>query len=143
MSVSVNKKIKIDLHPKRRGFPKHLFSYKKYKSGASVYYTKGGIIETRVYKMVLRLFRKISRRRKYSLFFFFKPNFILTRKPKSSRMGKGKGKYLRKAIYLKTNKVFMISYKISYKRLIFFFSKLKKITGYTFVVKKNNFTYLV
>jgi len=122
---------------KRRSTPKTTFNTNKMYVRTHVYYPSGGRVELWVYKRILRVFRRRSRRRRYTLNFLFRPNYIHSRKSKNSRMGKGKGKFSRLTLNLPANKLFMTVTGLSHQRVVLFFAKIHQNTRYRFAVRLN------
>jgi ribosomal protein L16/L10AE len=85
---------------------------------------KSGYIKIEALKSIIRLFKlftkinKVEEEFKYKLFIF--PDFVLTHKPKDSRMGKGKGKNYKKITFIK-------------KYQTIFFLKISEFKPYSFL----------
>lgn len=82
-------------------------------------------------RVLKRFFFKKRNKRFYRKFwFFFKKNFPITKKSKNSRMGKGKGSFLRWVIRLKKNFIFLEIRNINYflsKKFCFYLEKKLKL----------------
>lgn len=68
-----------------------------------LYTLVGGLHEMRLHKIIIRKFRRRTRRRRFKIIFFFLPNYSYSRKSTNSRMGKGKGKFRRLLTLLKAH----------------------------------------
>jgi len=122
---------------KKRSEPGLDFKTPPYNRRTYVYYPSGGNMELIIYKYIIKAFRRKSRRRRYKLNFFIKPNYIITKKSKNARMGKGKGKFRRFSLKLRKNKLFMAINGLSHYRIVRFFKKIKQTVGLNFTVSRN------
>jgi penicillin-binding protein-related factor A (putative recombinase) len=122
---------------KKRSEPRLDFKKVPHNRRTYIYYPSGGNIELVIYKYIIKAFRRRSRRKRYKLNFFFKPNYVITKKSKNARMGKGKGKFRRFSLKLSKNKFFMAISGLSHHRIVIFFKKIKKTSGLYFLVTKN------
>jgi hypothetical protein len=88
-------------------------------------YTKvGGLLELRIHKLILRKFRRRSKRRRFKIIFFFLPNYSFSKKSTNSRMGKGKGKFRRLLSLLKTKQPLVAFRGIAFARILFFIKRI-------------------
>ena len=114
--------------------------FKKLKFGSrGIYFLNEGQMEIKQIFMTRRIMRKIRKRRKKrkskqkplkqrkNVWFFLFPNFILSKKSKNSRMGKGKGSIKRWVIRIKPGTVFLEFKNISFWKLFYIVSKLKNL----------------
>jgi ribosomal protein L16/L10AE len=85
-------------------------------------------------KKKIKIFFKKRKRKDLKIWFFLSKNFPISQKSKNSRMGKGKGIFIRQVIRVPKNKIFL---EFSNMNLIF----LKKIR--TSLKKKNNLLTLI
>ena len=92
---SKKKSIKVPSRFKGRKQPKLSWSRPPLNKRTYVYYMPGGNMEVDIVKHVLEGFRRVVKRRRYKLNFMTKPSYMVFRKSKNSRMGKGKGKFQR------------------------------------------------
>ena len=65
----------------------------------------------------------------FSFWFFLTANYPVTKKSKNSRMGKGKGSFLRWQIRVPFNLIFLEFKILNYLSYFFFFNKLKLFFG--------------
>jgi ribosomal protein L16/L10AE len=89
-----------------------------------IYIRRGGLTELRLHKLILRKFRRRSRRRRFKVLFFFLPNYSYTKKGVNSRMGKGKGKFQRLLASLKTYQPLVAFRGIAFERILFFVKRV-------------------
>lgn len=105
----------ISLTKEPRSF-KRRFGKKKEKTKLKygdtvVFFKKSGTVESLYFKFFKKSLKKFIKQskiapfsmRKKKIWFFLTPNFPLTKKSKNSRMGKGKGGFVRWAIRVKQN----------------------------------------
>lgn len=101
-----------------------------------LYFAKGGLLELRLYKLIIRRFRRKLRRKRYKLNFFFLPNYAKTRKSKNARMGKGKGKFQRYLAQLRSYHTVAIIQGFGYRRLVQFFRRVMRYNRDSLVVSR-------
>lgn len=114
--------------------------FKKLHFGSrGIYFLNEGQMEIKQIFMTRRIMRKIRKRRKKrkskqkplkqkkNIWFFLFPNFILSKKSKNSRMGKGKGSIKRWVIRIKPGSIFLEFKNISNWKLIYIVSKLAQL----------------
>lgn len=72
------------------------------------------------------------------------PNHVIQCKSKNSRMGKGKGLFIRRIIRIPKNRILFEFSGISFYRLNFFIKKInKKLTFKTYIINNNDFKYKI
>ena len=83
-------------------FNKNLFFFYKNRFACSFFTKREMRVESIYFNFFKKVIKKISKQSKINFFFnkknvwiFWKPNYPLTKKSKNSRMGKGKGVFLR------------------------------------------------
>lgn len=88
------------------------------------------------FRKILKYFLKKSRRRRTNFYckFCLVSNYWLSKKPQNSRMGKGKGSFLRKCFLIKKNQPILIVRGIN----TIYLYKIKKL-----LEKKLNFTFSI
>jgi hypothetical protein len=118
-------------------FNKSYFSYKNifiFKNKVSFVFNKFSLfLELKVYKFFIRKLRRLTKKRKFKSFVNICCNHCFSRKSKNSRMGKGKGKFVRfvyRSISLKPIFSFI---KLSKTRLFKFTMYLNKKTKNKFL----------
>ena len=108
---------------KRSIFKKRFITFKHYSfKNRSVFIKNRVLIELYILKRLLFRLKRIYKKKKITLFINLNKNHIISKKPKNSRMGKGKGKFTR---YI---------YKLSLFTPILFF---EKISNYRFKSLQN------
>lgn len=120
-NVSNKKKLK---KFKNRRMPKTYVSGMKKTHYHYIYAKIGGLLELRIHKLILRKFRRRSKRRRFKIIFFFLPNYSFSKKSTNSRMGKGKGKFRRLLAFLKTKQPMVAFRGIAFTRILFFIKKI-------------------
>lgn len=83
-------------------------------------------LELKFYRFFFLKLRRLSKRKKFKSFVFLCCNHIFSKKSKNSRMGKGKGKFVRFVFRSKVLKPIFIFKKISKYRVIKFVKYLNK-----------------
>lgn len=100
-------KLKTQRSQKKRYEPKYKKLYKN-KNFFNIISPNGGRFEYIYFFLIKKIFKKYARKnfiksKKRSVFFLVRGNIPLSKKAKNSRMGSGKGYFLRWAIQLKKN----------------------------------------
>lgn len=83
-------------------------------------------LELKFYRFFFLKLRRLSRRKKFKSFVHVSCNHFFSKKSKNSRMGKGKGKFVRYVFRTKVLKPTFVFYKISHTRVIKFLKFLNK-----------------
>ena len=138
---SKKKEVKAPSRFKRRKCPKLAWNNLPLNRRTYVFYGPGGNFELPIMRIIIKTFRRRSRRRGYRLNFFFKPNYFIFRKGKNARMGKGKGRFKRLSLNLRKNKLFMAISGLSHTRVLIFFKNISRKTNLRFVVSRNRYFY--
>lgn len=116
------KKLKITFNIKNYFFmKKKLYYYSKY-----IFSRFAMFLELKVYRFFFLKLRRLSKRKKFKSFVLLSCNHMFSKKSKNSRMGKGKGKYVRFVFRTKILKPIFIFRKLSKYRLISFVNFLNK-----------------
>lgn len=132
----LNRRMAIPKRFKRRQRPNYhkLHDYES-KINTIVFFRKSGYLGIRIYSRLIRYFRKFVKRRKYLLKFKIPINYIMTRKPTNSRMGKGKGSIKGFLIRASANRPFIITKGVSPRRISAFFKKEVGVSQLKFAVR--------
>lgn len=87
---SKNKEIKKPM------FKKRYIHFKNYlKSKNSIFFKNINYVELNFFKLFLFRLKRVYKKKKIKMFINLNRNHLITKKPKNSRMGKGKGKFTR------------------------------------------------
>lgn len=122
---------------KQRQEPRvHTLKKQEYRWTSILLVKKSGTFTTRMYLPMIRAFRKFIKKKKYRLKFRFRINYMVTRKSRQSRMGKGKGKIKGFLIKLPRNKIFLVARGISTTRIWLFFRRIERNMSLKFSIKK-------
>ena len=96
----------------------------------------GGFLKLNFFKRIIKIFRKKTRKRGKRVWLFFLINYSRSRKSRMSRMGKGKGKFKKYALFLKNYKIFCKFSGYSYFRVVKFINYLKYEFNYKILVTR-------
>ena len=100
--------------------------YRLYNNSVCIYVKNLILIELKIYRFFFLKLRKLSKKKKFKLFVLISCNHCFSKKSKNSRMGKGKGKFLRYVFRYKLLRPIFIFYKISLNRVSKFLNFLNK-----------------
>lgn len=130
-------KIKIKKRFKGRGIKTPTVYLKKPKKITNiVMFRNAGLIGLKIYERLIKSLRKFTKKKKFSLRFKVKSNFIVSKKPTNSRMGKGKGSPKGFILRVTAGSIFLVTKGISLKRLQRFFKKENERTVNGFIVRR-------
>lgn len=97
-----------------------------YNNSICIYVKNLILIELKIYRFFFLKLRKLSKKKNFKLFVLISCNHCFSKKSKNSRMGKGKGKFLRYVFRYKLLNPLFIFYKISLNRVFKFLNFLNK-----------------
>lgn len=120
------------LKPKIFFFEKFMF-LNRWKKTSFLCVKQSIYLELKYLRVLIKFFRKLSKKKRYKIYVRYCCNHAWFKKAKNSRMGKGKGKFVR-FFYRSTNlKPLFIFKKISKFRLQKFIKNLKTMGNYFFL----------